>query len=301
MKVEPVMNAPRKVLSLSLSLLAGLLVAACDGQDESTPMGRACELAGESLTCDDGNVAYCGYSEVWEAQEWYGELSYGPCIAPEEIECEPGDFRHEGPEPNQEEGEVCAGTDYRCEVVGGEPMWVEQLCNTPLLLRFDAAPIEMIAAEATPAATFDINMQADSCISTDWPTAATPWLVVDLDQNGTIDGGHELFGSGSRLATGDRAEHGFAALAEFDHNGDGVVDGADPRFAELMLWRDWDADRVSTPDELEPLASAGVDRLALDYLVAPECDERGNCGMQRAGFEHAGGVGQVVDVYLPCR
>lgn len=296
------MSSPRKALSLSLSLLTGLLVAACEPADgENSQMGRACEVAGESLACGDDTVAYCGYSELWEAQEWYGELTYGPCISTEEIECEPGEYRHEGPTEAESEGDPCAGTDYSCQVVGGEPMWVEQLCNTPLVLRFDATPVEMIPAEATPAATFDINMRDDSCIVTDWPSAATPWLVVDLDHNGMIDGGHELFGSGSRLATGARAEHGFAALAELDQNGDGVVDGADPRYGELMLWRDWDADRVSTPDELEPLASAGVERLALDYLVVPECDERGNCGMQRAAFEHAGGVGQVVDVYLPCR
>ncbi len=65
--------------------------------------------------------------------------------------------------------------------------------------------------------------------------------------------GHELFGSGTRLPDGRHASDGFAALEVFDSNADGVVDGADPRFAELMLWRDRDADRRSTLDELVDL------------------------------------------------
>lgn len=293
------MKTPRLILSLSLSLLSGLTLAACEGGDNEYE-GRSCELSGESLTCgDEGSASFCGYMN----ENHVGDLTQGPCIPLAEIECEPGTSKHEGPtagagEPGEED--PCVGTDYSCQVIGGEPQWVEQFCATPLVLRFDQRPVEMIAHEATPMATFDINMTADSCITTDWPTAATPWLVVDLDGNGSIDGGHELFGSGSRLANGRRAEHGFVALAEFDSNADGSVDASDARFGELMLWRDWDADRLSTPDELEPLTSSGVERLAVDYRVQTECDDRGNCGVQRSAFEFAGGVGEIVDIYLSC-
>ncbi|KIG19212.1 Hemolysin-type calcium binding protein [Enhygromyxa salina] len=304
------MTTSRLILTLSLSLFTGLTVAACDGGGDAdgggatSPEGRACEVSGEAITCDEatGTASYCGYMELYEAQDNYGDLSQGPCISVEEIECEPGDYRHEGPTSDPTGEDLCPGIDYHCQVVGGEPIWVEQLCNTPLVLRFDQRPIEMIAQESTPAATFDINMRPNSCITTDWPTAATPWLVVDLDGNGSIDGGNELFGSGSRLTNGRHAEHGFAALAEFDSNADGSVDSSDARFGELMLWRDWNADRLSTSGELEPLANAGVERLAVDYWVQTECDERGNCGVQRSAFEFAGGsVGEVVDIYLSCQ
>jgi hypothetical protein len=289
---------------LSLALVAGLSLSACDrtiDSLESTPTGRSCELVGEAQSCgEDDGVAYCGQMDSGSA------LEYGPCIAPEELECEPGDFKHVAapPSKNQDEddfGDPCSGTDYSCELIGGVPMWQIVECNTPLVLRFDQRPVELIPAEATPAATFDINMREGSCLSTDWPSAATPWLVVDLDGNGSIDGGHELFGSGTRLASGARAAHGFAALAEFDHDRNGYVDADDPRFAEIMVWRDWDADRRSTPDELEPLAQTGVTRLAVDHRNQTECDERGNCGVWRAGFEHHGGVGEIVDLYLACQ
>ena len=171
------------------------------------------------------------------------------------------------------------------------------------MLRFDERPIEMIAAESTPMATFDINMSENTCVSTDWPTATTPWLVADLDGSGFIEGGHELFGSGTRIEQGGettRARHGFAALAPFDSNGDELVDARDERFGELMLWRDYDADRVSSPSELEPLVEAGVEQLDLRYIVEPECDERGNCGVQRSSFAFSGGRGEIVDIYLSC-
>lgn len=285
--------------NLCLALLAGLTLGACDrtmeSPDEDTPTGRACEVLEEAATCGDGGVAYCGYMDASAGME------YGPCLQEEEVECEPGEWRHEpGQATENPEEELCSGTDYLCTVEGGVPMWIEQPCNTPLVLSFDATPVEMIAAESTPMATFDISMRADSCITTDWPTAATPWLVVDLDGNGTIDGGHELFGSGSRLADGQYASNGFLALAEFDADANEVVDGSDPRFGELMLWRDWDADRFSTPDELSPLLDNGVRSLPVEYDVAVSCDERGNCGVQRASFEHAGGAGEIVDLYLAC-
>jgi len=250
------------------------------------PTGQACEVQDEAAACSDGSSAYCGWIE--NAQE------YGPCIPDDELECEPGTM-----EPTFSD-ELCGQMYRRCLVEGGVPTWVNDICDTPLVLRFDAQPIELIAAESTPMATFDISMQANSCITTDWPSAATPWLAIDLDGNGSIDGGDELFGSGSRMADGSHARHGFMALAELDADANGKLDASDPRFAELRMWRDHDADRRSLPGELEALASAGITSIPVTWTSAIECDERGNCANQRASFEHAGGVGEVVDVYLAC-
>lgn len=296
------MKTSRFALSIALSLFAGLSLAAC-GEDsvDADPEGRSCDIPNEWVGCgdNDGEIAYCGFPTEQDAWNWdYAALEYGVCHVPAERECEPGE-RMFVPDPSGEE-DLCGGTSYECMMVENEATWVEEWCDTPLVLRFDDQPVEMLAAESTPMATFDISMRADSCITTDWPAAATPWLVADLDGNGAIDSGHELFGSGTTLGSGRHAEHGFAALSEFDADADGDVDADDPRFAELMLWRDWDADRRSTPDELEPLTSAGVERLAVDFHVDVQCDERGNCGKQRAAFEHAGGVGEVVDLYLSC-
>ena len=297
---EPAMKTPRAIPSLLALFLLGLGLAACEEETvEESPEGRSCQLLNQSVSCGDSELlSYCGYQEYADAQNGFGALTQGPCISPDENECMPGDSRTE---PSADPDDLCGGTHYSCDVVGGEPMWVEQLCNTPLVLRFDDAPIEMIAAEATPMATFDIDMTADSCITTDWPTAATPWLVLDRDHSGSIDGGHELFGSGTDLADGSKADNGFLALAAFDGNHDGVVDARDPRFGELLLWRDHDADRRTGPGELETLTEAGVDSLAVRYGIDRECDARGNCAVERSAFSHAGGRGELVDLHLACQ
>lgn len=261
--------------------------------EDAEPTEQLCENSGAAALCLDGqSVAFCSvYNETFD-------FEFGVCIPHEELECVPGDMKLvDAP---------CGEVEVSCGLRDGAPGWNEAVCDqggdTPLVLRFDETPIMMIDASASPSATFDIAMSGDpsSCISTDWPTAATPWLAVDLDHSGTIDGGHELFGSGTDLADG-KASNGFLALASYDENGDGLVDARDPRFAELVLWRDHDADRQATPGELETLLDAGVDSLSTGYAIDRQCDARGNCGIERAGFHHAAGSGEIVDLHLPCR
>ena len=266
-------------------------------QTDIEPTGQLCETYGSAALCLDGHsAAFCNYDV-----DGGGNLifDFGACVAEMEIECVPGDVK-------TVDDEICGQVQASCLLDGvGVPMWAQEGCSqegdTPLVLRFDDAPITMIDAEATPAATFDIAMSAGSCISTDWPSAATPWLAVDLDHSGSIDGGHELFGSGTDLADGSKADNGFLALAAFDGNHDGVVDARDPRFGELLLWRDHDADRRTGPGELETLTEAGVDSLAVRYGIDRECDARGNCAVERSAFSHAGGRGELVDLHLACQ
>lgn len=141
-------------------------------------------------------------------------------------------------------------------------------------------------------------------VATDWPTAATPWIARDLDHDGAITSGAELFGGNTVLPTGAAARHGFEALAALDGNGDRRLDAADPAFADLLLWADRDGDRRSTPDELTPLA-ATLPWLPIDHQREPRCDGRGNCERERATVTWHDGdqrrAATVVDVYLRIR
>ncbi|MCA9708430.1 MAG: calcium-binding protein, partial [Myxococcales bacterium] len=192
------------------------------------------------------------------------------------------------------------GLDERCMLVGGVPQWAG--CITPLVLSFDASPVIM---EPSPAASFDI-MDAGGCVSTDWPTAATPWLALDRDGDGLVETGAELFGSGTRMPDGRHAGDGFEALSELDTDGDGKITRADERFDELVLWSDVDRDKRGTALELEPLSARGILSIELDYRSTPRCDARGNCEIERARFRFIDGVGsvgrgEVVDVHLACQ
>ena len=60
------------------------------------------------------------------------------------------------------------------------------------------------------------------------------FLVRDINGNGTIDTGRELFGDNTLLSDGTIAANGFEALADLDSNADGVVDVND---AELNIYK----------------------------------------------------------------
>jgi len=85
-----------------------------------------------------------------------------------------------------------------------------------------------------PSGAFDL-MGRDASIDTDWVGADTPWLAVDLDGNGRVDDGRELFGSMTALPGGGRASNGFEALATLATDGDGQITRHDAAFARLLL------------------------------------------------------------------
>lgn len=173
-------------------------------------------------------------------------------------------------------------------------------CDTPLVVTFDAQPVAFGAASQSTFA-----FQPDQPVSTDWPTATTPWIAIDLDRDGAITSGAELFGDATRLPDGSTASNGFVALAALDANGDGVIDRFDPAFHSLLLWADRNADRTSTRDELRPLGEV-VTAIPLANRLSPRCDLRGNCEGERGvlRWQDESGTprtGAVVDVYLPRR
>jgi hypothetical protein len=249
-----------------------------------------CAAVDATQACTDGE--HSGTQYCFEAPS--GKKYWGECIA--EVECTAGETRDCG-------GDIGFDLSMTCYIDDlGVPRWNWWACDTPLVLSFDGrAPA--FAAPSAAAAAFDIT-GAGVCLSPDWPTAATPWLALDRDHNGTIDGGHELFGNGTRMASGRRAEQGFDALSDLDSDGDGRITPADAAWAELVLWADHDGDRLSSGWELLPLESYGVESIDLDYVARPECDARGNCGNERAAFTFRDGgaarTGEVVDVYVAC-
>ena len=183
---------------------------------------------------------------------------------------------------------------------GGEEQPSSDLCgdNTPLVVAFDDEPIRFTAG-----GSFAFAPGVPS--ATDWPAASTPWIVLDRDGNGAIDSGAELFGSNTRLPSGETATNGFIALAALDGNHDGVIDATDPAFASLQLWADHDGDQRSTRDELRPLGDSIVS-ISLAARMDARCDARDNCEGERASitWRDADGslrTGSVVDVYLPRR
>ncbi len=101
-------------------------------------------------------------------------------------------------------------------------------------------------------------------------------LAWDRNGDGIINDGNELFGNFTEFQNGSLAANGFAALSQFDSNGDNRVDASDERFAELRVLRDVDQDGKTDEGELLTLAQAGVQSLSLNFTLQSYEDQYGN-------------------------
>ena len=123
-------------------------------------------------------------------------------------------------------------------------------------------------------------------------------LARDLDGDGQIDDGSELFGEATVLADGSRAKDGFEALASLDANRDGVVDAKDAGFASLKIWSDADADGYTDAGELKSLSELGITSVRVDAKSTSVFDNGNFLGLS-ASYERADGTqGEVADVWF---
>jgi len=108
------------------------------------------------------------------------------------------------------------------------------------------------------------------------------FLVNDLNGNGLVDDGAELFGNGTRLILeGELAPNGFVGLAQYDlselgGNEDGFLSSLDLIWSDLLIWLDNDANGVSTPDEITTLDNYDITQLGIIPRESNNRDEYGN-------------------------
>ncbi len=90
-------------------------------------------------------------------------------------------------------------------------------------------------------------------------------MVRDINNDGIINDGTEVFGDYTIKQDGTRAKHGFDALADLDENKDGKIDNQDSLFAQLKVWQDKNKDGISQKEELQNLTDLNIQSLNLDY------------------------------------
>ena len=113
--------------------------------------------------------------------------------------------------------------------------WIQRY--DPLTLDLDGDGIETVAASTTNPILFDHDGDGVKT-GTGWIKSDDGFLVMDRNNNGTIDNGTELFGDSTPLNSGGTTEDGFAALAQEDTNADGVVNNQDTNWSNLCVWQD---------------------------------------------------------------
>jgi hypothetical protein len=101
---------------------------------------------------------------------------------------------------------------------------------------------------------------------TAWIGPEDGFLAFDRNGNGKIDNGGELFGDQVEIdGTGECYPSGFAALAVYDENDDGIIDSADSVFSGLLIWVDSNHNGISESGELKSLEDSRIVSISLDY------------------------------------
>lgn len=135
------------------------------------------------------------------------------------------------------------------------------------------------------------------------------FLAIDRNGNGRIDDGTELFGNHTPVSGSDSgvtAANGFEALKFFASLARDIssvleqrIDGRDPVFSRLLLWRDANHNGISEPEELTPVLDNGIVAIATDYTTVGRRDRFGNEFRQMGRIMWAdGAVTKVYDVWL---
>ncbi|MCB0367426.1 MAG: hypothetical protein H6624_02830 [Bdellovibrionaceae bacterium] len=166
--------------------------------------------------------------------------------------------RNENPPPN--------GTP-ECGAEGG--------ISSPIVMDFSLAQNFKTLAPAEKMVQFDIDNDG-SQESMGWIAPETGFLALDLNGNGRIDGGGELFGEATVLPGGELAPNGYLALSQYLPKAEdlkectSVIDHRAPIFEKLLVWFDTNLDGQSQPDELKNLKQAGVTAIDTGYSEVPE-------------------------------
>ncbi|QQE91071.1 VCBS domain-containing protein [Azotobacter chroococcum] len=129
------------------------------------------------------------------------------------------------------------------------------LRSDPLTLDLDSDGIETVSANS--GITFDFDGDGLKT-GTGWVKGDDGFFVRDLDGNGLIDNGSELFGVDTVKQDGSKAQDGFDALRDLDSNADGVFDARDEQFSNVRVWQDLNQDGVSQANELKSLLESNI-------------------------------------------
>lgn len=129
--------------------------------------------------------------------------------------------------------------------------------TSPLVVDLDGDGLDL----STDRVTFDLLATGQPQKVT-WPGPTEGLLALDLNGDGRVTSGRELFGNRSDCAGGKCAD-GAAALAAHDDNADGKIDRKDAVFGSLRIWVDRNHDGQSQPAEVAPLTDHGIQSLSL--------------------------------------
>jgi len=116
----------------------------------------------------------------------------------------------------------------------------------PLVINFNNSMAELTETKFS----FDLNADGYS-ESISFTSQNSAFLAIDLNLDGSINDGNELFGA--------KTGNGFAELAEYDDDGNGFIDEGDGLFDRLLAYNK----SLNGEDQITPLSDIGVGAIYL--------------------------------------
>jgi hypothetical protein len=183
-------------------------------------------------------------------------------------------------------GVVASGSDYEEDCYGSQ--WdereefdsqVDSCLLSPLVLDLGRNGFKL----SKPGRGVYFDLLADgNPILMQWTRKNTDdgFLVLDLNMNGLIDNGSELFGHGTTIIeTSEKALDGFQALAQYDlaalgGDGNGKLSPSDAVWGNLSVWIDSNRDGFSQDTELSSLVGHGIKKISLKVRDGDEDPDR---------------------------
>lgn len=185
--------------------------------------------------------------------------------------------------------------------------------GSPLVLDLDLDGLEITSVGGN-SVYFDLDNDGIR-ERTAWVGSDDGLLVLDRNDNGTIDNGTELFGYGDTYApdlrdqsletylegnggAGIEFTSGFGQLAEFDLNADGEINSSDAVYSSLRVWRDLNNDGVSQDGEMFSLSELDIESISLE-AVRDIRDENGSQGTDYSSFTYGDGrTSTIADIWF---
>ena len=177
------------------------------------------------------------------------------------------------------------------------PIFTEgKTTSSPLIVDLDGDGVETTTTENGTHFDHDGNGFAEK---SGWVGQDDGLLVRDINGNGEIDNGTELFGNNSVLSSGEKAANGFEALKDLDSNGDGVFNAEDNAWSEVKIWQDANGNGKVDSNELITLEQANISGINLGYTNANIEDSNGNIIGQEGSFIKSDGTtGSIKDIWF---